>query len=572
MTIGAVALTILSITGSSLKLDDLGLAAGLDPLYYVGLALLPAASYVEFRRGERAAAWLIVLHVVLFIILVWVTPTVLEQTARFRTSYVNYGYVDPLVRGDGLIPDRLIYHNWPLFPVLMATAVNVGLDPLTLLTWFPLISMLLYLIPLGAIVWILWSAQVTAEEAAVAVPERDPRWPGEPEPEPAVPPGRPPYWALALWAFPIFDWTGQDYFSPQSFAFLLFLSWIVVIAYVALRSNGRFTRTTLLLTIGLFTVIVTTHVLTALIGLGILFTMVLTRVIRPWLVFITCVLIFLVWQVYFASPFFEFYRTQLLQTILDLPSFLEANLSNRISGSEGHSFIAQIRVVVTIVAFGLGAVGVAAIGRGKLTRPVTFVIAYVLGVALVAPLTVYGGEMLIRSLLFVLPIVAAVAAMSMRVRAIAIIFTLSIILMAPIHVLTHYGNELYDYVAPGEIAGFDYISSHAPANVYGGAPAGQYENTARLDYRNSTVPKAGGPSGLEGYERPEDHAWADDSLPIYVVVSRGDDAAMRLFQNVPDFKAQVEALAASDPQYVPVFSNEDVSIWLWTPLAAAKAP
>jgi hypothetical protein len=131
LTIGSVALLVAALGASTLQLDDFGLAAGLEPMYFVGLALLPTASYLEWRRGERAAAWLIVLHIVLFVVIVWITPTVLEQTPRFRTSYVNYGYVDPLVRGDGLIPDRLIYHNWPLFPILMAGLVSAGVDPLS---------------------------------------------------------------------------------------------------------------------------------------------------------------------------------------------------------------------------------------------------------------------------------------------------------------------------------------------------------------------------------------------------------------------------------------------------------
>ena len=567
LTVGAVALIVFALLGSEFRLDDFGLAAGLDPMYYVGLALLPVASYIEWRRGARAAPWLIFVQLVLFIVLVWVTPFVLEQTPRFRASYVNYGYVDPIVRGEGLIPSRLIYHNWPLFPLLMAALVSAGVDELALLTWFPVVAMLLYLIPLAAIVWILWSAQVTVEREGQPEPVPTLHWPGDAEPEAEIVERAPtpPYWVLALWAFPVLNWTGQDYFSPQAFVFLIFLTWVVVVAYVALRRGGQLGLATLLLTIGLYAVIVMTHVLTALVALSILFTLVLTRLVRPWLVLIACGLVFLVWQVYVATPFFESYRTQLLQTVLDLPSFLELNLSNRIRGSDGHAFIAQLRVIVTVVAFGVGAIAAVLVGRRQWTRPLQFVIAYVLGVAIVAPLTVYGGEMLIRSLLFVLPMVAAVAAMSLRIRAFAILFTLIIILMAPIHVLTHFGNELYDYVSAGEIQGFDFIARQGPANVIGGAPAGQFENTADLDYRHSTLPMAGGPSGLAGYERPRDYAWADEDLPIYVVVSNGDDAAMRLFRNIPGFKDDVEAFAASNPDYVPVFSNDDISIWLWTP-------
>jgi hypothetical protein len=577
VTVLAVVTLAVSIAWARLNLDDLGLAKSLPPSYFVGLALLPIASLLELRRGERAIPWLIVLHVVLFIVIVWVTPTILEGTPRFRTSYVNYGYVDPLVRGDGLLPSRFIYHNWPLFPEVMAVLVGIGANPLTLMTWFPLIVMLLYLIPLSVLVLQLGRADPGKPLAARVEPASrglaaDGATDARAGPSSATG-RRPPFWAFALWLFPIFDWTGQDYFSPQAFAFFVFLVWLVVLVRVSLERDGRFSLWTLVLTIGLFTVITSTHVLTALLGLGILFTLVLTRLLRQWTVLITCAVIFLVWQVYLAAPFFESYRSQLLETILDLPSFLESNLSNRVRGSDGHAFIAQLRIVATIMAFGLGVIGAALMyRRTAFSRPLRFAIAYVLGVALVAPVTVYGGEMLIRSLLFVLPVVTAVIAVNLADRRFALAVAAIVILMAPIHILTHYGNEAYDYVGPGELAAFDYVEAHGPANIYGGAPTGAFENTARLDTRNSTVPKSGGVSGVVGYLRPEDHSWQHPEWPIYVVVSRGDDAAMKLFQNVVDFRATVDGALASDPRFVPVLKNDDISLYLWTPTSTASAP
>jgi len=566
LTVVVAAILALSLSWARLSLDDLGLAKGLPPTYFLGLALLPIASFLELLRGDRARSWLIVLHVVLFIVVVWVTPTLLEGTPRFRTSYVNFGYVDPILRGDGLLPYRFIYHNWPLFPILMAGVVAVGVDPLVLMTWFPLIAILLYLIPLSIIVITLGRRPAPA----VVHPSRtDESIPDIAIRGPSI--GRaPPYWAFALWTFPVFDWTGQDYFSPQAFAFLVFLFWMVVLVRVSLHNDGRFTPVSLVLTIALFTVITSAHVLTALLGLGILFTLVLTRLVRQWTVFITCAVVFLVWQVYIAAPFFESYRSQLLETILDLPSFIESNLANRVRGSDGHALIAQIRIISTIVAFGLLAAGAARVLRGRTNRrPALFVVAYVLGVAIVAPVTVYGGEMLIRSLLFVLPMVAAVVAINLSDRAFRLITLAVLTVMVPIHILSHYGNELYDYVGPGEITAFDQIIADAPANIYGGSPAGAFENTARFDTRNSTVPRTGAVSGVTGYVRPEDHAWQNRDWPIYVIVSRGDDAAMRLFQNVPGFRAAVEAALAADPAFQKVIANDDITVYKWSPSTAA---
>lgn len=562
LTVAALVILILSIAAARLTLTDLGLIEGLPPTYLIGLAILPISSWLELRRGAAARPWLIVIQVILFVVVVWLTPTILEGTPRFRTSYVNYGYVDPLVRGDGLLPSQFIYHNWPLFPILMAGLVSIGVNPITLMTWFPLIAILLYLIPLTAIVVTIGRAHEGGR--LVARTDAD----GESVADDPVGSSRrgPPYWAFALWTFPIFDWTGQDYFSPQSFAYFVFLVWVLVLTRVSLRNEGRFTPTTLALSLGLFTVITSGHVLTALLGLGILFTLVLTRLIRQWTVFITCAVIFLIWQVYLAAPFFDFYRAQLLETIFDLPNFLESNFSNRIRGSDGHALIAQIRVLSTLVTFGLGVAGALVIFRRRsFSRPLRFVVAYALGVALVAPVTVYGGEMLIRSLLFVLPMVAAVVAIAIREPAFQRVVLASLIVMAPVHILAHYGNELYDYVGPGELEAFTYIESHGPANVYGGSPAGAFQNTTHLDTRNSTVPKSGGVSGVAGYERPLDHAWRDPERPIYVVVSRGDDAAMRLFQDISGFREAVEAMAAREPGFERVLTNEDVTVYLWTP-------
>src|SRR5215212_4988637 len=148
----AVGLAVLGLADSSLRLDGYGLATGLPPNYYVALALLPAASGLQWFRGARANSRAIVLHVVLFVLIVWLTPLVLEGTPRFRASFTNYGYVDPVVRGVGLLPDRFIYHNWPLFPISMAALVQLtGVTPVQLMAVFPVVMITAYLIPLAVI-------------------------------------------------------------------------------------------------------------------------------------------------------------------------------------------------------------------------------------------------------------------------------------------------------------------------------------------------------------------------------------------------------------------------------------
>src|ERR1700739_1778704 len=98
---GALFLSVVSLAGARLRLDGYGLLHSLPWAYYLGLAGLPLASALEWRRQSSRPA-VVLAYVAAFLVLVWLTPYVLEGTPRFRTSYLSYGYVDPVVRGQGL--------------------------------------------------------------------------------------------------------------------------------------------------------------------------------------------------------------------------------------------------------------------------------------------------------------------------------------------------------------------------------------------------------------------------------------------------------------------------------------
>src|SRR5207253_1858015 len=110
---------VAALAGSRLRLDGYGLVHSLPLPYYLGLAGLPLASAIEWSRPSARGA-LVAAPLIAFVLAVWLTPYVLEGTPRFRTSYLSFGYVDPLIRGDGLLPHTFVYHNWPLFPLAFA--------------------------------------------------------------------------------------------------------------------------------------------------------------------------------------------------------------------------------------------------------------------------------------------------------------------------------------------------------------------------------------------------------------------------------------------------------------------
>lgn len=544
--IGTVSLLV-GLLFSRLVLDDLGLAGGLALPYWVGLLLLPVAAVVEASRGPSASRRLLATLVIAWFLVVWLTPLVLEGTPRFRTSYSNYGYVDPLVRGDGLDRSRFLYHNWPLFPIATAALRVVGVGAELLLAIFPLIIMAVYL-----------------ALTVILMKQFDP--PNKVAETPTLDRGGlvgdlgtlDPRLLLVLFLFPVFDWTGQDYFSPQALAFAFFLGFAAILANVARAPNRRPSAKQTVALLLVFTAIVATHVLTSLFALGILGALIVTRAVRPWTILATSLVIFVGWQVYIAAPFYGSYGERLLEGLLSLGSFLETNIANRVGGSPGHSLAAALRIVATAIIFAVGAAALYVRLRDRSWDwTMRFTLAYLAGIAVVIPISIYGGEAVIRGLLFSLPMLLGLIYLAIDKRVIQGLVAAALVIGAPLHIFTHYGNELYDYVSPAELAVIHEVVGLAPANIYGGYPAGAYQQTARLDSRNASLPRQDERTTVGDFLEPERHNWANTTVPTYVVLTRGDHAAVRLFRGEPDLIDEAIAALDADPAFEIVFENED---------------
>jgi hypothetical protein len=566
IAVASLALSVILLAGAHLKLDGYGLLDSLPWPYYVGLAGLSLASALEWRRESSRPA-LVLAYVFAFLLLVWLTPYVLEGTPRFRTSYLSYGYVDPVARGQGLFPRLFVYHNWPLFSIAMAALKNAfTLSPLTLMAFFPTIIMVLYLVPLSALLLMT----------------TDRHWPGPKERwrglRGAL--GTDARWVVGLWVFVVFQWTNQDYFSPQALAFLFYLGLMVVLAHTALRRDGTFNAVSGGATVILFTLIVATHVLSALIALFVIAGLTLTKQLRRPTLLLLCLLVFVAWQAYPAAPFYQFYGHRLLQTVFAAGDFLQTNVSGRISGSGEHLTVSRARVLVTATVFALGLLALAAhLGPGlrdrwrrpralwrTLPHEQRFALAWLISTVLVGPVSAYGGEMLIRTELFSLPPLAIIIAATANRRRILAVAAGTLAVMAPLHILTHYGNELYDYVSPGELAGFRFIADRlAPAKIYGGFPGGGFLKSVSLRWRNSSVPGGSHVPTAADFLEPNAHHWGRVRGGVYVAFGRGDGAAATLFYNKPRLIGTMQRLVAHDPQFQPVYLTPDYSIYHWLP-------
>jgi hypothetical protein len=568
IAVSALALSVILLATAHLKLDGYGLLHSLPWAYYLGLAGLPLASVIEWRR-ERSRPVLVVAYVFAFLLLVWLTPYVLESTPRFRTSYLSYGYVDPVARGQGLFPRLFVYHNWPLFSIAMAAVKNVfAMSPLTLMAFFPTVMMVLYLAPLSALLLMATDRQ----------------WPVPRERWRSVRGifGADARWVVGLWLFVVFQWTNQDYFSPQALAFWFYLGLMVVLAHTALRRGGTFNAISGGATVVLFTLIVATHVLSGLIALFVIAGLTLSKQLRRPTLLLLCLLVFVAWQAYPAAPFYQFYGHRLLETVFAAGDFLQTNVSGRISGSGEHLTVSRARVLVTGIVFALGLLALGATLwpglRNRLRRPrllwhalpreQRFAVAWLISTVLVGPVSAYGGEMLIRTELFSLPPLAMIVAATANRRRILGLAAATLTVMAPLHILTHYGNELYDYVSPGELAGFRFVADRlAPAKIYGGFPGGGFLKSVSLRWRNSSVPGGSHVPNAVDFLQPDAHNWGRAPGGVYVAFSRGDIAAATLFYNKPHLIGDMQRLVAHDPRFRPVYLTPDYSIYRWIPPA-----
>jgi DnaJ domain len=552
---------LVGMATASLELTDYGIAKSFPLSFYLGLFLLPLASACLWFTNRKVDV-IILVQLLLLLIAIWLSPYLLESTARFRSSYKNFSSVDWLLDGNGFEPDLVIYHNWPFFPVLMSGVMKVtGLSPTQMMGLFPFFIQIAYLFPLTYLLRVFRPAGNA--------------------------------WWAGVWFFYLFNWTGQDYFAPQAVAFLMFLSLLALFAHITARRDGYFSLPSMALVLGLFGCLALTHVLTAGIVVAIMIALTLSGQLKQRSVVVACSVMFVAWQIYGAASFFEFSQDRIEDNVLDLQDFFNLNVGSRLAGAPDHVVVGRLRMVLALVAGAVAAIcflmrvterhdrrslllmrqgagttreAIASLGQKSLMylwQPAPFAVFCFIALIAVAPLYVYGGEMLIRSLLLSLPAFALLVAgaFSWRTPIIAVVALMAVV--APLHMIARYGNELYDYVSPGEIEGFEYVSTLGPANIYGAYPAGTFENTRQLDWRYGIKPGKSKPPDADGYLRPDQHRWFNPDWPIYVAISRGDDAAAQLFYNQPQFIENLKAEIGRRCNFEPVFENEDFALYRW---------
>jgi hypothetical protein len=470
IALGATALWLQALGRVDLHdVSGLGIVSALPLSAFAALALVTVSFALVLRRPDVSTP-VALLHLGLLILMLHGATGLIDDVPAFNVVWRHAGVTDYVLQTGRVDPHIDAYFNWPGFFFLAALATRAaGLESTLGLSRFAPVAFELMYLP----------ALVVIARAFTA--DRRLSW-------------------LAVWIFYMTNWVGQDYFSPQAMAYLLYLALIAVVLTcfartmapdfatwralgvramerVRLRPRGvtlaetaaahrttSYQRSLLVpVCVVLIAAAVGSHQLTPFMMLSSLIVLVgLRRSTARGLPVITTVLI-VAWLVYLATAYLDGHLRLLLGQALNVQEAVTANVSNRLAGDPHHLLVVRIRLVMTALVWGLAALGLMrGLRRGESRPSHAILVVAPIGLAILQP---YGGEMLMRVYLFSLPFAACFAA-----RAIlpapgwltsAALAAVGLVLVAGL-LFTCYGNEKADLFTNAEVKAVSRLYAIAP--------------------------------------------------------------------------------------------------------------
>lgn len=548
------------------RMGSYGLINVLPVTYWAGLVVLTLGFALALRSPRLHSVWFAG-YTVALITMVHATPALLYGSLRYSWAWKHVAVVDYLLRHGATDPtngDLGVYHQWPGFFTLNALFAHLaGIDgAASYAAWGQLVNNLLLIGPL-----VLIYRSLTRDRRLI--------WAG-------------------VWIFFSCAWVGQDYFSPQAFALVLYVSLIAVVlsrlhhraadpagAQAARVSDVEFAAATLrgrrgavtwtLLSLPLIAAIASSHQLTPVMLICALAVLAVSR--RRWRIvlplFLASVVFAVTWAATVARPFIQANLNSILKSFGALDANASSRLESQASASPEQQLIAHVETGMAVAVFLLALVAVVR-WRGLRRSPIALLA--------VAPLPLlaandYGGEIVFRIYLFALPatafMVAAVLWRSRRwPRIQALGFPLALLAMLGGFVLGYYGKERMNYFSPSEAAASQALFRMAPHDsVIVGATSAypgiytDYEHYTTLVWLPGLTAKqqravAADPGGSLVKElRDAPHR------PVYFILTRAEEAEIEISGLLPaQGLTRLEQLPGQTPELKVVYRNQDAVI------------
>jgi hypothetical protein len=461
-------------------MTDTGLLSILRPAAYLSLAVLLGCFCAEMA-SPRPATWRLAAPVVGLVTAIHGTPALLYGTLRYSWAWKHLGIIDFIHRHgevDPAVHTLGVYHNWPGFFALNSAWTDLfglsGSAPYA--RWWPLLA---NLAAIPALLYVFRGLRGGAN--------RRTSW-------------------LAIMIFFVSNWIGQDYFSPQSLSFLLYLVVIgVVLQFTGteLRETSRIggtwpRRWSVAVALLASAAIITSHQVTPMVLLLSLVALSVTRQARAAKIAGGVVLLALVWSTTGAWDFLSGNVASLVEGLGQPVANADQNLVDQTRLSSGQALVSNMgRVTLVIVAL-LAVWGIVRELRRRRVDGAGLALLAAPGMLLFA--NTFGGEIVFRSYLFALPLLSWYAALALwpaidtagravsqrqaTVRgAVAVMLTGALLAG---FLFGYYGKDAYYTFSRHEIAASAYVLDHAPprtllVTVTANYP-GQWENYERLTY------------------------------------------------------------------------------------------
>jgi hypothetical protein len=166
----------------------------------------------------------------------------------------------------------------------------------------------------------------------------------------------------------------------------------------------------------------------------------------------------------------------------------------------------------------------------------------------------YGFEHLYRTYFFSLPIMAYFGAKLISRKTTAIFLCSLVVVLLPLHFVSHFGNQAVDYISPSHLHGIYFFSEHTNSGIIinsGADPLGFLKNAEH--YYFTTYDR------LFAEEKPRFKSII--SNPIYVSISRLDEAVYYFQYDSPQYIEQIEKYLEETGECIKIYDAKDLRLY-----------
>lgn len=368
---GAGAVALLQLRVEDHVVGDWGLLPQLPLAWFLAVAALVVAGGLAIRTARRGPLAAVAL---LLVALLHGTTAVAYAVPRFPWTFKHVGVTEFILDHGRLSSGIDIYHNWPGFFSMVAQLFELGGvdDPGTLLRWWPAL---------------IGVASVAVLRFLFGAFTDDPRV----------------QWG-AVTLFVAANWFGQDYFAPQSVAFLMAFGTFGLLfrtsasaerlAYAVGRSERAVLASAAIVT---FAAVTVTHQLTPYLVLPGIVVAALIGGVKPRWIAVACALIAIAYLV----PRFEWVQSH-------------GGIGSSSVRDNVRSPAAELAGAAWSITVGNWASRIVTVGLAVLSIPhllrfrgdrwwLVFLLSNLIGPACVLLVQAYGNEGVLRTALFVTP-------------------------------------------------------------------------------------------------------------------------------------------------------------------------